>query len=80
MPRKWISCWSASCRRTLSITRVKPVPVMLKPIAMSLTRGGGSFNSQPRAVLSRREKQAEPLDRAVGPDMPEVRYAEARVA
>jgi hypothetical protein len=29
MPRKWISCRSASRRMTLDITRVKPRPAML---------------------------------------------------
>src|SRR5215472_12634240 len=80
MPRKWISCRSASRRMTLSITRVKPVPVTLKPIAMSLTRGGGLVNSSTRAILSRREEQAEPFERAVGPDVPGVGHAETRVA
>ena len=80
MPRKWISCRSASRRMTLDITRVKPVPATLKPIAMSLTRGGASCKPLARAVVSRREEQAEPLERAVGPHMPVVRHAEARVA
>src|SRR4051794_9607909 len=47
---------------------------------MSLTRGGASGKPLARAVVSRRGEQAEAFERAVGPHMPVVRHAEARIA